>query len=97
SSPSLLPYTTRFRSLEGVTRGFILQVCKQLGIPCEETAFSGDDLLNADEVFITGTTRDVMPVGHIGRHRIKRTPGSITIRIANADRKSTRLNSSHVQ
>lgn len=70
--------------LEGVTRGFIIEVCSQLGIRCEETIFTGDDLLNADEVFITGTTRDVMPVGHIGCHKIKRTPGSITIRIANA-------------
>ncbi|MCB9894206.1 MAG: aminotransferase class IV [Planctomycetes bacterium] len=70
--------------LEGVTRGFILQVCKDLGLTCEEGVFTRDELLNADEVFITGTTRDVMPVGYIGREKIKFTPGSLTIKIANA-------------
>ncbi|MCA8911088.1 MAG: aminotransferase class IV [Planctomycetes bacterium] len=70
--------------LEGVTRGFILQVCQKLEIPCEEAVFTGDELLGADEVFITGTTRDVMPVGFIGDHKIKLTPGSLTIKIANA-------------
>jgi len=70
--------------LEGVTRGFILEVCRQLKLYCEETAITADELLGADEVFLTGTTRDVMPVGRIGKHLIKRTPGSITLRIANA-------------
>lgn len=70
--------------LEGVTRGFILQVCKQLKLPVEECALTPEDLQTADEVFITSTTRDVMPVGVIGGHRVKRTPGSLTLRIANA-------------
>ena len=69
--------------LEGVTRGFILQACKDLGLRCDETAFTGEELLDADEVFITGTTRDVMPVAYIGDKQIKRTPGTLTIRIAN--------------
>ena len=70
--------------LEGVTRGFILKVCQDLKIPCEETAITGEELLAADEVFITGTTRDVMPVGYIGKQRLKHPPGSFTIKIANA-------------
>jgi branched-chain amino acid aminotransferase len=70
--------------LEGVTRGFILKLCKDLKIPCEETAITGEELLAADEVFLTGTTRDVMPVGYIGAHRLKHPPGSLTIKIANA-------------
>lgn len=70
--------------LEGVTRGFILEVCKALKFKCEETAITGQELMEADEVFITGTTRDVMPVGFIGKHQIKLTPGSMTLKIANA-------------
>lgn len=70
--------------LEGVTRGFVFEVCRELGIPCEEAAFTGEEMLNADEVFLTGTTRDVMPVGRIGEQKIKLTPGSLTIKIANA-------------
>lgn len=70
--------------LEGVTRGFILEVCRELNLPCEETVLSGEALLDADEVFITGTTRDVMPVGQIGDKKLKLAPGSVTIKIANA-------------
>ena len=70
--------------LEGVTRGFILQICRELNLPVEETQLTESDLLQADEVFLTSTTRDVMPVGIIGEHEIKRTPGTLTIRIANA-------------
>jgi branched-chain amino acid aminotransferase len=70
--------------LEGVTRGFILRVCADLHQPVEETQLTEEDLFTADEVFITSTTRDVMPVHFIGTHRVKRTPGTHTIRIANA-------------
>jgi branched-chain amino acid aminotransferase len=70
--------------LEGVTRGFILEVCRGLKLPLEEAALTPEDMLAADEVFITSTTRDVMPVGFVGNHKIKYTPGSLTLKIANA-------------
>ncbi|MBE7492056.1 MAG: aminotransferase class IV [Planctomycetes bacterium] len=70
--------------LQGVTRGFVLELCRKLGLPAEEAALTPDDLFAADEVFITSTTRDVMPVGHIGKHKVKLTPGRFTLRIANA-------------
>lgn len=67
--------------LEGVTRGFILDVCRKLGIECRAEQLPPEALLGADEAFITSTTRDVMPVGEIGHIRLK-APGSITRRIA---------------
>jgi len=70
--------------LEGVTRGFILEVCRKLNLPFEESKLTPEDLYAADEVFITSTTRDVMPVGEIGPHKVKLTPGKFTLRIANA-------------
>lgn len=70
--------------LEGVTRGFILEVCRRLKLPLEEAALTPEDMLAADEVFITSTTRDVMPVGFVGSHKIRFTPGSLTLKIANA-------------
>ncbi|MCC6465254.1 MAG: aminotransferase class IV [Planctomycetes bacterium] len=70
--------------LEGVTRGFVLEVCRGLKLPVEETSLTADDLHRADEVFITSTTRDVMPVGLVGQHKLHSVPGSITLRIANA-------------
>ena len=40
-----------------------------------------DELRAADEVFITSTTRDIMPVALIGDHRIKQSPGPVTLRL----------------
>jgi branched-chain amino acid aminotransferase len=70
--------------LEGVTRGFVFEVCRGLSIPCEEADLRKEDLLDADEVFLTSTTRDVMPVGQIGDEELKFVPGSLTVQIANA-------------
>ncbi|MHC4841661.1 MAG: aminotransferase class IV [Planctomycetota bacterium] len=70
--------------LEGVTRGFILDICKRLDIKVEECAITGEELLSADEVFITSTTRDVMPVSLIGSTKVKRMLGPLTVKISNA-------------
>ncbi|MBX3459284.1 MAG: aminotransferase class IV [Planctomycetes bacterium] len=70
--------------LEGVTRGFILEVCARLGLACEEADLRDEDLHNADEVFITSTTRDVMPVGTVGERKLPFVPGPVTLKIANA-------------
>jgi branched-chain amino acid aminotransferase len=70
--------------LEGVTRGFIFEVCASLGMTCEEADLREEDLHAADEVFITSTTRDVMPVGAIGERKLSYVPGPLTIKIANA-------------
>ncbi|MBK8206097.1 MAG: aminotransferase class IV [Planctomycetes bacterium] len=70
--------------LEGVTRGFIFETCKRVGIACEESDLREEDLHGADEVFITSTTRDVMPVGFIGDRKLTSVPGTITLKVANA-------------
>ncbi|WP_416731635.1 D-amino-acid transaminase [Fictibacillus sp. JL2B1089] len=48
--------------LNGITRQIVIKLAKQNGISVLEEAFSVDDLLNADEVFITSTTMEVTPV-----------------------------------
>lgn len=48
--------------LNGITRLFVLDLAKQLGIPFVEREFTVDELVNADEVFITGTSNEVNPV-----------------------------------
>ena len=48
--------------LEGVTRGIVLKLARAAWIPLREQALFPDDLLKADEVFITGTTRELVPV-----------------------------------
>ena len=51
--------------LGGITRGKIIQVCRQLNIPVREKNFSLFDVYSADEVFITGTFAGVTPVSSV--------------------------------
>jgi len=51
--------------LEGVTRNAVIKLAKQLGITVEETAFTRYDLFVADEVFLTGTAAELIPVTNI--------------------------------
>ncbi|MGM0803596.1 MAG: D-amino-acid transaminase [Bacillota bacterium] len=48
--------------LNGITRQIVIKLAQQNGISVLEEAFSVDELLNADEVFITSTTMEVTPV-----------------------------------
>ncbi|MED1864561.1 D-amino-acid transaminase [Fictibacillus nanhaiensis] len=48
--------------LNGITRQIVIKLAQENGITVIEEAFSVDDLLNADEVFITSTTMEVTPV-----------------------------------
>ncbi|KAK9047584.1 hypothetical protein V6N11_053423 [Hibiscus sabdariffa] len=66
--------------LEGVTRKSILEIARDQGYQVEERAIPVDDLVDADEVFCTGTAVGVAPVGSITRQnrRIEfKTEGSL--------------------
>lgn len=52
-------------ALAGVTRELVLQWCREDGIPVREAALPIRVLQEADEVFITSSTRDVMPVDRV--------------------------------
>ena len=48
--------------LEGVTRAFIFEMGRELGIDVREEVLLPKDLESADEMFITSTTRELSPV-----------------------------------
>jgi len=48
--------------LPGVTRGNIIKICKGNNIPIFEKDFSKEELISADEIFVTGTFAGVIPV-----------------------------------
>lgn len=48
--------------LPGVTRAVVLQIATELGIPSAETPMSVNELFAASELFLTGTTTDVLPI-----------------------------------
>lgn len=47
--------------LAGITRGVVLEVARELGMPVEERAIAVEELPEADELFFTGTTGEVRP------------------------------------
>jgi branched-chain amino acid aminotransferase len=51
--------------LDGLTRKALFEVCKVHQIPCKEAILTQGDLLNADEAFITSTTRNLVPITKI--------------------------------
>lgn len=56
--------------LHGVTRDFVIGIAGDLGVPVEERAVPATELLQADEVFMTGTTTEIRPIGEIDGRRI---------------------------
>ena len=51
--------------LGGITRGNIIALCRDNGVPVFEKAFSLTDVYGADEAFVTGTFAGVAPIGSI--------------------------------
>ena len=76
--------------LAGVTRDMVLSVAENLGVPSSEEAITRDRLLGADEVFVTNTTCELVPVSQIDDHRIGK-PGPLWYRLAEGYRRAVEL------
>ena len=48
--------------LPGITRAVVLDLCREHGIPCRETPVFATELGDADELFLTSTVYDVVPI-----------------------------------
>lgn len=71
--------------LEGITRKVILDLCRQLDVPCFEKTLQRHDLYIADECFLTGSAAEVIPVTKIdGRTIAEGQPGQVTRRLIDA-------------
>jgi len=69
--------------LEGVTRRVVMELAKQHSIPLVEKVLQRHDVYIADEVFLTGTGAEVVPVTKIdGRVIGDGTPGPVTKKIS---------------
>lgn len=65
--------------LEGVTRAFLFEVGRHVGVEVREEVLLPKDLEDADEAFITSTTRELSPVVRINARTIgSGQPGPIT-------------------
>ena len=71
--------------LPGITRGFVLELARELGIPVLERPLQAEELGRADEAFFTGTTTEVKPCVEIdGRPVGAGVPGDVTTRLSEA-------------
>ncbi|APC49256.1 D-amino-acid transaminase [Virgibacillus halodenitrificans] len=74
--------------LNGITRQQVLQLCNKLGIPVNEKPFNIKEMLQAEEVFITATKLDIVPILKVDQHTIASgNPGNITKKILREFRK----------
>jgi branched-chain amino acid aminotransferase len=68
--------------LDGITRGILLALARDAGIPVHEGQFTVETLANADECFLSNTTMEVMPVTRLdGRPISDGMPGPLTARL----------------
>jgi len=86
----LLTPPTSAGALEGITRGCVMHLAPSLGLLPEERLFTPFDLYTADEVFLTGTAAEVIPVIRIDSRTIGAgAPGEKTLRLIRAFRELT--------
>ncbi len=73
--------------LPGITRATVIELAVELGIPVREQALVLKDLLEADEVFLTNSLMELIPVVRVGREPIgAEKPGETTAQLYRAYR-----------
>ena len=70
--------------LPGITRGLVIQLAAELGIPVQEQRVAREMLYFADEILLTGTAAEITPVRSVD-HRPVGTgrPGDVTRQLQN--------------
>lgn len=80
--------------LSGITRKFVIEICVELNVEIKEEAFPFSALNTVDEIFLTGTTTQVIAVSEIftEKNKIYDKPGigSLTRKIQQAFIQKTR-------
>jgi D-alanine transaminase len=73
--------------LPGITRGLVLRLSARASVPVREQMLRRDDLGKVSELFLTGTTTEVLPIVRVdGRAVADGRPGGVTRRLQEAYR-----------
>ena len=67
---TLFTHPTGSHILSGITRDLVLESAKACQIPIQEVAFSTQDLNTADELWISSSTREIMPITQVDKKPI---------------------------
>ncbi len=69
-------------ALEGITRKVIIDLCRRNDVPFRESVLQRHDLYIADEMFLTGSGAEVIPVTTVDRRPVGTgEPGPVTRRL----------------
>ncbi|WP_430000371.1 aminodeoxychorismate lyase [Metabacillus fastidiosus] len=63
--------------LNGITRQFIMRCLSTLGIPVQEGQYTLDEMIHADEIFLTNSTQEILPVKEMGEHLYLGNEGAV--------------------
>jgi D-alanine transaminase len=56
--------------LHGITRAVIFKLAEQVGLTVKEEAMTVNELLQMEEVFLSSTTSEIMPIIQIDEHKV---------------------------
>ena len=77
--------------VEGITRNVILQLARDKGLQVVEGFFDVGEISNAEEMFLTSTTREVVPIARVdGRPVGSGKPGPVSLMLLSAYRSAIR-------
>ncbi len=77
--------------LPGITREFLFEVGRDVGVPVREQVLRDADLFAAEEAFLTSTTREAVPIVQVDDRTIGRgKPGPVTWKLLNGFRDRAR-------
>lgn len=68
--------------LLGVTRALVLELCAEDGVRAEEATLGPEALHDADEAFLTSSTREVQPIGRVDGRVLPAAPGPASEKLA---------------
>jgi branched-chain amino acid aminotransferase len=68
--------------LLGVTRALVLELCAENGIPAEEAVLGPEAVRDADEAFLTSSTREVQPIASVDGRALAAAPGPASEKLA---------------
>jgi branched-chain amino acid aminotransferase len=77
--------------LPGITREFLFEVGRDVGVPVREQILRDADLFAAEEAFLTSTTREAVPIVQVDERTIgSGKPGPVTWKLLNGFRDRAR-------
>ena len=75
--------------VEGITRRAVLELADDMGITVSQGLFDVEEIRKADEMFLTSTTREVVPIARVDSKPVgDGRPGPVTTRLLEAYRRA---------